>query len=1168
MGSSAEAVERLRPPGGYNPDGVRLLRLVGLTLSLLGALGCPTDRAPKAEAPAAARHPVPEAGGAVELEVGPGAPAEIVVESPGGEFLQIAASQAETDLTLELIGPGGERETIDEGSHPTLSEVAAWVTGEPGPWVLRLTTPAPGSARLEVEERRPASPRDASRVRALRLTSRALFAGETDTADGLRTAAALLEETLPLWLEAGDAAERARALNRRGLCAQALDREDEALEWYRRSEGAWEAAGDPLEVTRVRYNRGTILRERGRLDVAAALFEDALERCRDLAGCGLEYRILSSLGLTLCEAGEPEAGRARVEEARRLARDSASRPAEALAANNVGICLRAAGDLDGAAAAYIDAATLAREVGRTSLLAAALGHLGLVRQLQGDLQAALDHSLEALEFRRALGSPLDTADTLANLGTLYLDLGRLDRAQASYREMLDLARQAGDARRQGWAIRNLGWIRLLEGEPARGLELFVAAREHSDPALDPRGWAATVHAEGVARRRSGDAAPARRTLEEAIDAARSAGDPAREAAAGVELAAALLDLGEIDEARSRARSASELAIRVGQRGIQAAAASRTADVERAAGRPEHALAALDEAIGLHERLRETVFDPGLRATFLAERRRDYESRVAVLLELAARDADPARVVEALLTAERGKARSLADRLHERHLELPVPPELARRRGALDAHWSRLQARLVAAETGVLGTGVLGTGVIEKGVIEKGVLGTSADPESLRAQLASLEIDRERLEAEIRSRAPGGELLNPTPPTLGEIQGALASGTLLLDYLVGDEASFLFAVTRDEVAVHTIPAGADELGARVETVRRALATPDRRRLAAALPVARILFDELVEPAGELLATAERLVVVPDRALHALPFDVLPTRPVAAWAPGTEPWLLRRWALTTAPSATVLARLSEAQPNRERELDLLVLADPVYAGEDAADDASRGPLRPEEPARGLPRLAASADEARAIAGVFRAPRVALHLRGDATESRLDPDGPVSRTRYLHIAAHGLLDEDRPELQGLALTADPEHGSDGLLQIHEILRIPLDADLAVLSACSTGLGRDVRGEGLVGLTQAFLAAGARGVVVSLWPVTDRSTAELMVGLYGGLSRGLAAPEALREAKLALAGRGGPYAHPHHWASFIVVAGTPAGGPSVPSVTNDTNATGAERRPAPAGR
>lgn len=140
-----------------------------------------------------------------------------------------------------------------------------------------------------------------------------------------------------------------------------------------------------------------------------------------------------------------------------------------------------------------------------------------------------------------------------------------------------------------------------------------------------------------------------------------------------------------------------------------------------------------------------------------------------------------------------------------------------------------------------------------------------------------------------------------------------------------------------------------------------------------------------------------------------------------------------------------------------------------------------------------------------------------------------------RFLHLAAHGIVDDERPELSGIALSLVDENGAprDGFLRLHDIYNLSLPVELVVLSACETGLGKEVKGEGLVGLVRGFMYAGAPAVIASSWKVDDRATAELMTELYRGLFGGKSPAAALREAQVAVS-RMPRFRHPYYWAAF----------------------------------
>jgi CHAT domain-containing protein len=187
--------------------------------------------------------------------------------------------------------------------------------------------------------------------------------------------------------------------------------------------------------------------------------------------------------------------------------------------------------------------------------------------------------------------------------------------------------------------------------------------------------------------------------------------------------------------------------------------------------------------------------------------------------------------------------------------------------------------------------------------------------------------------------------------------------------------------------------------------------------------------------------------------------------------------------------------------------------------------------------LGRLAGSGEEVRRIAELYPRGSVALYTGADATEEKLKGSRWLSGAHRLHFATHGIISEAQPELSALQLTRAEGSREDGLLQAYEIFNLRLGADLVVLSACETALGKQLTGEGLMGLTRAFLYAGAHSVVVSLWPVADDSaTPDLMVSFYRRLDRSPDKSEALQAAKLELI-RKKQYAHPYYWAPFILV-------------------------------
>ncbi len=292
----------------------------------------------------------------------------------------------------------------------------------------------------------------------------------------------------------------------------------------------------------------------------------------------------------------------------------------------------------------------------------------------------------------------------------------------------------------------------------------------------------------------------------------------------------------------------------------------------------------------------------------------------------------------------------------------------------------------------------------------------------------------------------------------------------------------------------------------------------------------LYETLIQPAAKPLATATRVLVIPDGPLHGLPFAALVRGLESKAAGARRDWqYLVEWKpLHVVVSATVYAELRKERQKpgaKEPAKTLIAFGDPTYPVVAAADD-EKALERQDAVVRSmvtrgarLTPLPATKSEVTAIAGLYRE-KAALYVGDAATEERAK--SVAKDARYLHFASHGLLDERFPLNSGLALTIPNEmkEGQDnGILQAWEIFeRVRIDADLVVLSACETGLGKEMGGEGLVGLTRAFEYAGARSVLASLWSVADETTAALMTHLYGHLKSGKTKDEALREAQLNL--------------------------------------------------
>lgn len=471
---------------------------------------------------------------------------------------------------------------------------------------------------------------------------------------------------------------------------------------------------------------------------------------------------------------------------------------------------------------------------------------------------------------------------------------------------------------------------------------------------------------------------------------------------------------------------------------------------------------------------------------------------------------------ALETSERARARSLVHLLEERGIDITrgLPAELKERERAIHLRLSRAQRALLAAQEERAPRDALAA--IETAVVEA-------------------EREREQLEREIRGRyREYADLHYPSPPTLSQIQALLDRDTALLEYVLAPTGSTLFVVTQEELRTYRLPPAA-EIEDLVRDLRATIEQPGRRSARQYTGAARRLYDVLIAPAAALVGDKRTLLVVPDLALNHLPFEALLTADPDGGSFAFErlPYLVNRWTVSYIPSAGALASLRRRarapEPHGGR---LVIIGDPASGPEDGrAGNATTGPSP-----RLFPALAAARDEIAAISRRYPGGAVTVYARSDAREEHIKHSALVSDAQRLHFVTHGLVDDRRPERSALVLAVDPSSTEDGLLQVHEIFNLNLSSEIVVLSACQTALGKDVPGEGVMGLTRAFLYAGASSVAASLWRVADSSTADLMAAFHERMATKGRKADALREAKLALIA-GGRWMHPYYWAPFVLM-------------------------------
>lgn len=974
----------------------------------------------------------------------------------------------------------------------------------------------------------------------------------------------------------------------------------EAVRRYKQALPLWRATGDRRAEAETLRNIAEVLRERGQRTAALQRLEEALAANRLTGDTRQRGRILNDLGYLHVLMGDYDQALAACPRALTLARGMSDRCNEAQALSNIGWVHYDLGDLNKSleaqrAALHIwqelkDRRGEANSLLRTGYVKAILGEtqeafvlyekafslfsvvqdyrgqalvltaIGHLHSMTGGKQEALDSYDQAVAMSRRMGDSELTAQLCSGMGYIHYELGELEKALAYRMQALTLYRAMPDRWGESSLLLSTGITYSAMGEEQKALEHFgqglTIVRSLSNANLE----SALLSEMGVVYQRLGRTRDALSHYMKSLALSRSGKNRRGEANALNHIGSVHASLGRHREALANFNQALPLTRAINDRFAESSTLFNLALSERNLGHLEEARAQIELAVGLIESLRAGVTSQNLRTSYFATVRQHYDLYIDVLMLL--RKEHPSREVDSLAfeVSERARARSLLESLASARGEIRhgIDPALLGRERALQ------QQLDVKAERQIR---LLG--------------GPHADEEAaaLAGEIEAITNEYETVKAEIRAKSPRyATLTQPQPLGLSEIQQrVLDDRTLLLEYALGDERSYVWAVTRTSIMGYELPARAQiEAAARrlyelltahqlipgeavnERQMRTAQAEADYWREVDALS------DIILGPAAEQLA-GKRLLVIPDGALQYIPFGVLTAPAGQASADqqlirpdgGSRLPLVNQDEVASLPSASILPVLQREiiEPELEDKL-LAIFADPVFERDDPRVNNQSGAQlladTGEEQSQqhralrdansllggeGIPRLPASREEAEAITAMLPADEVEKILDFKANHATATEPG-LSRYRIIHLATHGIVNNKRPELSGMILSLVNERGEpqDGFLRLHDIYNLNLKADLVVLSACNTGLGKDVKGEGIIGLTRGFMYAGAGTVVASLWKVDDAATAELMKHFYEGMfKRDLSPSAALREAQLAM-WRQKHWRAPYYWAGFVL--------------------------------
>jgi len=1087
-----------------------------------------------------------------------------------GQFLHIVVRQLGINVVVVLVAPDGKK-ISEADSNYTIegSETVSAIAEAPGAYLIEARsaekTAKTGRYEIKVEELRAATAEDKYRV-AAESVSREAERLKNGTLEAKRKSIEKYHEALELYRRASDRKGEAETLNNIGEVYWSLREMRKALEKYNEALQIFQLVGDREGEAGILNNIGAIHWSLGEMQKAVEKLNEALQLRRALGDRKNVADTLNNIGVVYRARGEMQKALETYNEALPLRRALGDRRGEAQTLNNIGLLYDKLGEIQKALEMYNEALPIRRAVGDRSGEASTLINIGASYWLLGGVQKAVEMFNEALPILRAIGDRKNEAAALNNIGAVYDKLGEMQKALDSYNAALPISRAIGDRDGVAVTLNNMGVAYRSRGEMQKALEMFNEALPLRRALGDRSGEATALSNIGAVYFSLGEMQKALEKYNEALPLRRDVGDRSGEAGTLHNIGEVYRSLGEMQKALEKYDEALLIRQDVGDRNGEAVTLLRIAQVEQKRGSLTQARQTVEKAVGIIESLRTNIASQELRASYLASRREFYESYIDVLMQMHKQNPAAAFDVVALAVSERARARSLLELLTEARADIRqgVDSLLLERERSLR---QRLAARAAA---------------------QASLLNRKHTPEQAEAaakEIASITTEYEEVQWKIRASSPRyAALTQPQPLNLSEIQQqVLDSDTLLLEYSLGANASHLFVVNQTSITWRQLPKRA-EIEAATRRVHELLTALQPRpgdteaKYQARIKEAResywqqaaVLSQMLLGPVASQLGK-KRLAIVADGALQYIPFAALPAPSPGndeGRNSGAEPQpLFVEHEIVSLPSASTLATLRRETAGRKpAEKALAVLADPVFTDDDTRVRRDVGKAGAKEKTRsadsdetdivslqmsrsgretgvigaesGFGRLLSTRREATAILALVpeRERMQALDFEASRTTA-LRPE--LGEYRIVHFATHGVLNNVHPELSGIVLSLVDEGGKqhDGFLRLQDIYNLKLPAELVTLSACQTGLGKEIKGEGLIGLTRGFMYAGAPRVLASLWKVDDRATSELMKRFYQGMlgPEALRPARALRQAQLSI-WKQKQWREPYYWAAFVL--------------------------------
>jgi CHAT domain-containing protein/Tfp pilus assembly protein PilF len=782
--------------------------------------------------------------------------------------------------------------------------------------------------------------------------------------------------------------------------------------------------------------------------------------------------------------------------------------------NNIGMAHKAQGNYPQALEYFQRSLKLGTELGDKLLVGTVLNNVGLIHSSQGTYAQALEAFQKSLALSQEVGNKSVIARTINNLGMVHYLQRNYDQALQYFEQSMALKQQLNDKPGMVTGLNNIGLIYADQGDFTHALDYYQRSQKLAEELGNKEVLASIVLNIGDVYNYQASYDLALKTYQQSLAIAEEIGTKDL-------LSQALSRIGDTYYLQGNFEKSLQYSERAGEVGRQIGSPERLwyaralAGKAHAAGnRFDQARLAFEESIAVIESIRaQLAGNEQQQEQFFENKLSPYQGMVQLLIAQNKNG-------EALAYAERAKARVLLDVLRSGRVNIAkamTTQEQERERKlnndlvSINNQISRESARSPSASSGP--------------DLHEKLQRARVDYESFQTSLyvAHPELRVQRGEAQ--------------PATTEEIAALIPDAYgALLEYVVTGDKVYLFVATRrtattqntPDVKAYLLDIKRKDLVERAERFRKQLAARDL----GFRDSARSLYDLLLTPAATQLAGKSSLIVVPDDVLWELPFQALQS--------AQNRFLLEDYAISYAPSLTVLREMIKLRRNRNQNrgkaVSLLAMANPALGSK--TKERVKLTLRDDK----LDSLPEAENEVKALAQLYGAAYSRVYVGAEAREERFKAEAPDAT--ILHLATHGILNDAGPMYSQIVFSQpDSTSSEDGLLEAWEIMKLNLKADLVVLSACETARGRVGAGEGVIGLTWALFVAGSPTTLVSQWKVDSTSTTQLMLEFHRSLKNDLndakkeiGTARALRQAAMKLL-HSNEYRHPFYWAGFVVV-------------------------------